>query len=322
MTGAAVLAPITLVIGEEGLLIDRAVTAVIRATRAVDPDADVDDVDASTLGPGDLAGLLTPSLFGQRRAVVLRGAQDLGKEVAAEVTAYAGDPLSEVCLVLVHAGGQKGKALLAALAGSARRVEAQKITKAGERRDMVREELRAGGRPVHEQAVTLLVDAVGTDLRELCSAASQLLADTEGPITEEVVARYHRGRAEGSGFAVAECAVEGDLAGALELTRWGQSTGLAHVLVTSALASTLRSVALVASSGRTPVGTLAGQLGMPPWRIEKARRQARGWHPAGLSCALQAVAVADADVKGAAADPAYAVERTLVAVVAARSVVR
>jgi DNA polymerase-3 subunit delta len=253
--------------------------------------------------------------------VVLRGVQDLSKEAAAEVLAYAADPAPEVLLVALHAGGAKGKALIASLVGAgARRVEAAKVTKASERRDLVRTELRADGRQVSEEAVTALLDAVGNDLRELCSAASQLLSDTEGPITDEVVARYHRGRAESSGFTIADRAVEGDLAGALELVRWGQSTGLAPVLVTSALASTLRSVALVASAGQQPAHVLAGQLGMPPWKVEKTQRQARAWRPDGLSRALQAVAVADGEVKGGVVREGedYAVERALRAVVQAR----
>ncbi len=93
------------------------------------------------------------------------------------------------------------------------------------------------------------------------------------------------------------------------------------MLVTSALASTLRSVARVASAGRAPAGVLAGQLGMPTWKVEKTQRQARAWRPEGLTVALQAVAAADGAVKGGgAADQAYAVERALLAVVQARSV--
>jgi DNA polymerase-3 subunit delta len=57
---------------------------------------------------------------------------------------------------------------------------------------------------------------------------------------------------------------------------------------------------------------------MPPWKVEKTQRQARSWRPEGLSTALQAVAVADGEVKGAATDAGYAVERALLAVVSAR----
>jgi DNA polymerase-3 subunit delta len=251
----------------------------------------------------------------------VRSAQDLVKDAAAELLACAADLPDDVHLVVVHAGGAKGKALLTALAAAgARRVEAPKITKFGERRDFVRRELKAAGRQVEEEAVGALLEAVGEDLRSLCSAAGQLLADTDGPITSEAVARYHRGRAlpKFEGLNIAELAVEGDLSGALARARWGQSTGLAPVLVTSALASTLRAMAQVASAGRVPAHQLAGQLGMPPWKVEKTQRQVRGWRPEGLSLALTAVACADAEVKGAAVDPGYAVERVLLAVVQAR----
>jgi DNA polymerase-3 subunit delta len=311
------LVPLTLVVGDEDLLVARTVTQLVAAARAADPDTDVRDLAAGELQRGDLDDVLSPSLFGERRVVVLRAAQDLSKELTGELTTYATDPLPEVSLVVLHAGGQKGKALLTTLA-AARRVDVPRITKPGDRRDFVRRELRADGRTVEEDALTLLLDSVGTDLRELASAASQLLADTSGPVTCEVVARYHRGRAESSGFAVADRAVDGDLAGALELARWGTSTGLAPVLVTSALASTLRSMAMVASSASVPAGQLAGQLGMPPWKVDKTRRQVRGWRPEGLSAAVQAVAQADADVKGAAVDASYAVERALLSVVHAR----
>lgn len=310
---------LTLVVGEEDLLVSRAVTRVLKAARDVNPQTDVLDVDGATLEPADLMDALSPSLFGDERVMVVRGGQELSKEALAGLNAYLADPLPEISLVVVHAGGVKGKAILTALAGPrTRRVDCPKITKAGERRDFVRAELKADDRQVSEDAVTALLDAIGNDLRELASAASQLLSDTEGPITLEAVTRYHRGRAEANGFTIADLAVEGNLAGALEQARWGQATGLAPVLVTSSLASTLRSMALVASAGRGSSQQLAGQLGMPPWKVEKTQRQARAWRPEALSEALQAVARADADVKGAGVDAGYAVERALFAVIAAR----
>ncbi|HEU0103221.1 MAG TPA: DNA polymerase III subunit delta [Mycobacteriales bacterium] len=315
-----VLVPLTVVVGDEDLLVGRAVGAVLRAARELDPQVDVRDLAAGEVQPGDLPELLSPSLFGDRRVLVVRAAQDLDKSVAAELMAYVAEPLDEVAVVACHAGGAKGKALLAALlAAGARRVDAPRMTKVSARRDFLRTELRSTGRRVTEGAVTALLDAVGSDLRELCSAAGQLLADTSGPVDEEVVGRYHRGRADLTGFTVADRAVEGDLAGALELVRYGQATGLAPVLVTSALAGALRSIALVASAGHAPAAEVAAALGMPPWKVDKTRKQVRGWRPEGLSAALVAVAEADAAVKGAAVDQDYAVERALLAVTTARA---
>lgn len=313
------LAALTLVLGDEELLVARAISQIVTAARAADPDVDVRDLEGGELAAGDLVELLSPSLFAERRVLVLRAAEDLGKEVAAEVLDYVAQPLDEVSLVVVHAGGAKGKAVLGSVQKAAdRTAPAARITRPGERRDFLRAELRADGRHVDEEAVGALLEAVGNDLRELASAASQLLSDTDGPITVEAVTRYHRGRAEANGFAVAERAVEGDLAGALELVRWWSMVKLEHVLVTSALASTLRSMAMVASAGRSPAGVLAFQLGMPSWKVEKTQRQVRGWRPEGLVQAFQAVAAADADVKGGAVDQDYAVERMLYSVVQAR----
>ena len=320
MPNPELLVPLTLVVGDEALLVARAVTAIVTAARARTPDVEVRDLEASELQPGDLAEALSPSLFSDDRVIVIRAGQDLGKEVAAEVLSYAGDPTPEILLVVVHAGGAKGKALVTSLLGAgARKVDAPKLTKPSERRDFLRGELRAPGRQVTDDAVTALLDAVGSDLRELAAAASQLLSDTEGTITEAEVRRYHSGRADTTGFQIADRALAGDLAGALELARWGQSTGLASVLITSALASALRSIGLVASAGRAPALVLAGQLGMPPWKVEQTQRQARGWTPDALTTALQAVATADAQVKGEGADKDYAVESAVVAITRARA---
>jgi DNA polymerase-3 subunit delta len=316
------LAPVTLVVGDEELLAARAVSEVVRAARADDAEADVRDLTCAELQRGDVDDALSPSLFGGRRVVVLRAAQDLPKDLTDELLAAAQDVPEETSVVVVHAGGAKGKALLQALAkGKVRRVDAPRVTKPSERREFVRRELRRDGRQVDDEAVTLLLEAVGNDLRQLASAAEQLLVDTTGPVTAEAVARYHRGSApsEFQSFAIAERVVEGDLSGALELLRWGESTGLRLPGVTVALASTLRSVAVVASSAGVPAAQLAAQVGMPPWKVDKVRRQARGWHPEGLASALQHVARADADVKGAAVSASWAVERALVAVAGARS---
>ncbi len=170
---ADVLVPLTLVVGDEELLVGRAVSAVVRAARAADPDVDVRDLVAGELERGDLDDVLSPSLFGERRVLVVRAAQDLGKDVAAELPGLRSRDLpDDVHLVVVHAGGAKGKALLTALAAAEpRRVDAPKVTKFGERRDFVRRELKADGRHVDEEAVAALLEAVGNDLRELSSAA-------------------------------------------------------------------------------------------------------------------------------------------------------
>jgi DNA polymerase III subunit delta len=302
--------------------VSRAVSAATAAVRAADPEADLSDLVGAELDAGDLLDLTSPSLFGTRRVIVVRGSQDLDKDAAKAVLDYVGDPVDEISVVLAHAGGVKGKAFVEAVKGLGAAkvlvVECPKLKWASERETFVKQEVAAAGGSISDSAVRALLAAVGNDLRELATACSQLVADIGGAIDEEKVALYYRGKAEATGFVVADRAVDGDVAGALEVLRWGLDVGLAPVLVTSALAGNLRSIAKVAQAGRGSTAALTKQLGMPAWKIEKAQRQARSWQPSGIARAIAAVAAADAEVKGAGTDPGYALERAVLAIVAAR----
>ncbi|MFI7443901.1 DNA polymerase III subunit delta [Nonomuraea indica] len=315
-------APVTLVVGDEELLAERAVRGVVEAARASGAGAETHDLVGAKVGQGELTQLTSPSLFGDRSVVVIRSAQDLQKEVIAEVVAYAARPSEDTVLVLAHPGGAKGKALVDGLKkAKAHVVTVSKVTKAGERLDFIRGEFKRAGRSIAPDAAQALLDAVGNDLRELAAACSQLMFDTEDKtVGVAAVARYHKGRAEVTGFNVADAAIEGRLAEALEQLRWALGTGVAPVLLVSALAGGLRSVAKVGGAPRNlRGGQLASHLGMPPWKVDRVRRQLNGWGPAGLSRAIQAVADADEQVKGGGADPAYALEHAVQVIVASRT---
>jgi DNA polymerase-3 subunit delta len=316
------LAPVTLAVGQEDLLLDRAVREVVAAARAADPDTDVRDLAPEALQPGTLAELVSPSLFAERKVIVVRGAQDLSADSVKDLKAYLGAPAEETHLVLLHAGGAKGKGLLdAARKAGAREVACPKMTKPADRLGFVRAEFRTLGRSATPEACQALVDALGSDLRELAGACAQLTADidpAQGAIDAAVVARYYTGRAEATGFEVADLAVTGRAAEALERLRWALAVGQPLPGITFALASGVRSLGRLASAPRgARPADLARELGMPPWKIDRVRQQLRGWTQDGISVALRAVAEADAAVKGGAADPAYALERAVLAVATA-----
>ena len=94
------------------------------------------------------------------------------------------------------------------------------------------------------------------------------------------------------------------------------STGVAPVLITSALAQGVRAIGkLVLGPRGVRPGDLARELGMPPWKIDRVRQQMRGWSAGRASrrrCArwrrrTQAV-------KGGGDDPEYALEKAVVTV--------
>lgn len=279
---------------------------------------------AAALGHGELAALTAPSLFGGACVVVIRDAHNASKEVADELTRLAADPPPEVWLVVTHAGGGKGKPLLASLTGpaghGARVIDCPKITRVADRMDFVRGEFRAHDRTIDDGGVRALIDAIGSDLREIASACDQLAADTTGVVGQEVVARYYRGRAEASGFTVADRAVEGRLADALEMLRWALAVGVSPVLISSGLAQGVRLLGRVSGAPRgLGSAALAAEVGAPPWKIDRVRQQLRGWAPDGIARALAAVAEADARVKGEGTSPGYALEVAIRTIVACRN---
>ncbi len=313
-------AGVILVVGDEEFLVSRALERIAAARRRADPTADVIDCEGSDVVAAELWELLSPSLFGGMRTVIIRSAQDILAAATPAVTAFVKDPGEDITLVLQHAGGAKGKALLETTRQAAHTViSCAKLTRPEERADFIRGEVKRAGAAITPDAAAYLLEAVGSDLRELAMVTAQLASDSGGRIDARTVAAYHTGRAEVTGFAVSDRAVIGDTAGAVETLRWAMSIGVPPVLIADALADGIRSVARVSAAGRGDPNRMAAALGMPPWKIRRAQGQARGWSEPGLRRAMQAVADLNADVKGAAVDPIYALERTIRVLAEARA---
>lgn len=314
------LGAVTLALGPEELLAERVLASVVRAARDADPDADLIELEAAELDAGAVAELTSPSLFATCRAVVVRGLESASSAAGEALAAYAARPQPDIAVGLHHRGGQKGKATLDRLRKAGAGVVACDSLKSYELAPFVAREVRAGGGRIDEQAAGRLVEAVGSDLRALTAAVAQLLADTgTEPLTDQIISRYFAGRAEVTSFAVADAAVAGRTAHALEQLRWALRAGVPPVLVTSALASGLRGLGRLAGAPRGQRDAdLARVVGVPPWKLKVLRGQLRGWTPEGLGRAIRIAARADADVKGAADDPAYAMEKAILGIGRAR----
>ncbi|WP_246186871.1 DNA polymerase III subunit delta [Microlunatus speluncae] len=319
--GSGGLARTVLVTGPEGLLADRAVTDVLTKARNAAPEIEVTEVEAGRLDGGRLAEISGASLFSSTRAAVIRNLADLPADLNDQVLELAGVEVEDLVLVLVHGGGMKGKGLLDKL----RKLKPVTVVdcpqlKAWELPKFVSAEVKQAGGTLEPEAGQFLIDAVGHDLRALAAAIRQLIADTEGRIGVDTIRRYFGGRAEVTSFAVADAVLAGRTGEAMEQLRWATSTGVAPVLVTSALASGLRGLGkLISAPGGLREGDLAREVGVPPWKLKSMRAQVRGWDAGGLATALRAVASADAAVKGAEGDAEYALERAVLAVSEARS---
>lgn len=256
------------------------------------------DIDARDYAPGALSVLVSPSLFEERRVVVLRNLQDAGDDAVTETLEYLPAPEPDVVLVLQHAGGPRARKLLdAARATAGVLVDCPPVKSDVERLAFVGKEFSDARRRVQERAAQALVDAFGSDLRELASACAQLMSDTVGDVDEAQVSRYYGGRAEATGFEVADAVVARRTDDALLQLRRALDSGVDPIPLVAVMAMKLRSMAKVAAArGRGP--DVARELGMAPWMVDRARRDLTSWTPADLSDAIISLAAADTALKG------------------------
>jgi len=311
---------IYLLLGSESALADRALGKLLSELK--EERAEITTLFAGEISVGEISDALSPSLFSDRRALILRDLQDLAEEAKVEISRYleATDPT--LTLILIHKGGIKGKALLDQIKkAKPELIACEPIKKESEKEEFVKNLFLDLGRKASPAAISALVNATGTDLRELSASVSQLASDTPaGVIDESHVNKYHQGKIETTGFDVADKVMEGNLPESLITLRHAITTGTDPVMITSAIASSLRGIAKVSGINRGQKSfELAGELGMAPWQIDKARRQLNGWNANTLTEAVSAIAKCDAQVKGGASDPIYALEQALTRICAARS---
>lgn len=322
-------APVVLITGGEDLLAERAVAALTASARTIDPELTVERLDAGrAYEPGRLSQLASPSLFGGGTLIVATGVEAACDAFVADASAHlAAAAMDGVWLALRHAGGNRARPLLeAARAAGAPEAACLPITKDEEKVDFAVGEFARLGRRASPQAVRALVDAVGSDLRELAAACHQLAVDTPdhaadgSPIRIEadVVEQWFGGRVEVTGFRVADAAVAGRPDQALSLLRHALATGADPVPLVAALAAKVRAMAKVSAAGRGRSAELASALSLAPWQVDRARRELSGWSEAGLATAVIALAEADTAVKGGGRDPVYAVERAVLIIANAR----
>ena len=314
---AARVPPLVLIHGPESVLIERAICQLVADLRLTQPEIEIIKLSATAYEGGELPMQASPSLFGEAKALVVRDADEGNEAFQSDLLSVLPDAGADLVLVVAHKGGARGKKIVDALkAAHARVIDTPAIKTDRDKQDFTINEFRRAGRKATPEAVRGLIEAVGSDIAELASAAQQLIADTTGTIDEQIVMTYHGGKVEATGFRVADAAVAGDAGEALRLLRHAIATGLDPVPIVAVLASQLRQLVKVGSAGRGRSADLARELGMAPWQVDRARRALAGWNGDALGRCIQAVAAADFEVKGGGRDPVYAVERAILTIAA------
>lgn len=312
-----------LVTGSDPFLSARAIEDTVRQWRQDDPHLVVEEISGSgsdvRLRLAEAGG---EDLFGTRSILVVTEADAIG-DALPELLAAADGSL----VVAHHRAGRGGQAALKDLKKAASdTIECQPLKKGRALSEWVTGEFRRNRRRITTDGLQLLIEAVGTDLADLSSAAHQLCSDSDAnPIDASVVGQYFRGVAELSGYQVADAVMTGHPTEVLmrlrqaQIAADGARTGPAIV---AAVAGSVRQLIALSSCppGMNDVD-IARQIGSPPWKVKQLRPLLRRWSQAQLAEAVTLLADLDARVKGGlregeqldAAQKLHALERDLIA---------
>ena len=303
---ARMLNPVHLVLGEDDFLAERATKAIVaQAGEGVE----VTTLRAGDVSEGEIAMATSPSLFAEDRVVVVKHAELAGKEPTEILLQACVNPAPGVTLIVEHTGGGRQKAMVKKFAKVAEVHKADAL-KDNERRSWLMEEFRSHGVRPTPDVVAAVLESVGSDLRELASAVSQLVADTDGEITVAAVREYYVGVAEVAGFDIADQAVAGRADRALASTRRALQLGISPVTIAAALAHKVGDIAKLYGVRGNPE-QIARTVGMHPFVAKKTMQVARQWSGRAVSEAVVIVADLDAEVKGQGGDEEFALENAV-----------
>ncbi len=309
------LQPVYYLHGEEDVLKEEAVRTLL--DRAVEPamrDFNVDIRAAGELDPETLHALVnTPPMLAERRAVVLRGVEQLRKKSPAreELLRYLATPNPATLLVLVQGSGvAEPEADLAAqtAAVAVGRLAPERvpgwIAHRASRLDLT----------LAPDAVDLLIAAVGTDLGALAQELDKLgaLAAGRTATADDVTAAVGVRRGETLDDLVTAALQRRASAAARLVGPVVEQAGMSGVRIVSALGTALVGTALARAEldrGASPPGAedavvrhlrAARPFGLGSYKEAAARwvRWAGAWTAGELAGALRAALAADRALKG------------------------
>jgi len=272
VTAAPKRAPVFLLWGEDGFLLRDAALEILGGIRAT-------EVEATEWRGGETSDLSTPSLFGERRALLVTDARQLSKGALAELGAYLSAPDPEAPVVLTATVGERAKAPAALVklvegVGTVREIRVQ-------RRDLpgwLQQRARAKELDLAPEGAMALVDTLGEDPAALERALEQLAAAFPGErVTAELVARQFRGLGDQHVWDLCDKAFGRDLQGAMRSLRTLMEAREDPLKILGGVAARLRDLLRVKSlPERMPPAELAKRAGLRfDWQARRYREQAR-----------------------------------------------
>jgi DNA polymerase-3 subunit delta len=291
--------PVSLLWGEDEFLLREAALELLGDLQPV-------EVDGGLWQGGETADLATPSLFGERRALLVSNAKALPDEGVRELARYLEAPDPGAPLVLVAVVGDRAKAPAALVklvkgVGTVTEVKIQRKELPG----WLLKRATAKGLDLAPDGAAALVDTLGEDPGALERALEQLATAFSGErITREIVARQFRGLGEQHVWDLCDRAFSRDLPGAMRSLRTLLEAGEAGLMLLGAITSRLRDLIRVASlPERLAPADAARQAGLRfDWQVGRYRQQAKRFSAEDLAGLHERIAWADRALKSGATD--------------------
>jgi DNA polymerase-3 subunit delta len=303
-----------LVKGDDVTLVREAVSRIVEVS-GNDPFSveDVSEAEEPVAAAVD-AGRTMPFLA-DRRVVVLRDIGRFRSEELAPLFEYLDDPAPTAVLVLAGGGGQMS-AKLATAVRKVGHVTDVSVPGGKGRSIWLNERIAAAPVKLDGAAATLLGDHLGEDVARL-SALLEMLGAAYGEGARVGVDDVTPFLGEAGGVApwdLTDAIDAGATESAVSQLHRMVGAGERHPLVVMAtLHRHYASMLRLDGSGVTTEQAAADLLGIKPFPAKKALTQTRRLGRAGLARAIELLAAADLDLRGASAWPAELVLEVLVA---------
>ena len=307
--------PVHLIVGDDEFLAERARRSIQKAVaEETEEQPELKILRAAEVTEWELIEATSPSLFGETRVIVISDTERIGSALIKLIVDAAKDPAPGMTMVVNFATSRKNlknrkkpPELMAKLQKLARVHEVFSLYDNEVKPWATREFAAHGIRPTPD-VVDALLSGVGSDLRALAAAISQLVADTGGNVTRQTVQRYYAGVAEVENWDIADAAVAGRAGEAIATCRRALQLGAEPVGIAAALANKVGVIARLYTA-RGDKFSLAKQSGLHPYVAEKTAPIARRWSGDNISKAVIIVSDLDGQVKSLGRDGAdYAVE--------------
>jgi len=262
------------------------------------------EIEASAWQGGETADLSTPSLFGERRALLVTDARHLPEIAARELAAYLASPAPDALLVLSATVGERARvpAGLVKLVQPVGEVREVKVA----RKDLpgwVARRAKAKALELAPDAASAMVERLGEDPAALDQALDQLGSAFPGSrVTRELVAEQFRGLGDQHVWDLCDRAFARDLPGSMRSLATLLQSGEDALPILGGIASRLRDLVRVRSlPDRMPPGDLARAAGLRfEWQARRYRESARRYSMEELVDLHERVVEADRALKSGA----------------------